>query len=56
MRRNSFAENSLVTVPHLPYSPDLAPSDSWRFGQIKTYLASCVFNDVDELLEVVIDF
>jgi transposase len=49
-------ENSLVTVPHPPYSPDLAPFDFWFFDQIKTSLAGRVFNDVDEPLEPAIGF
>jgi histone-lysine N-methyltransferase SETMAR len=48
--------NSLVTVPHPPYSPDLAPFDFCLFSHIKISLAGRVFNDADELLEVVIEF
>jgi hypothetical protein len=50
-----FDENSLTTVPHPPCSPDLASSDFWLFGHIKTSFAGNVFNDIDELLEVVIE-
>jgi hypothetical protein len=49
-------DNSLVTVPPSPYSSDLAPSDLWLFGHIKAYFADCVFNDVDEILKVVLEF
>jgi hypothetical protein len=45
-----------MTVPHPPYSSDLALSDFWLFGHIKTSLAARVFNDADELLEAVIEF
>jgi histone-lysine N-methyltransferase SETMAR len=31
-----FIENQPLHVPHPPYSPDLAPSDFWLFGRIKT--------------------
>lgn len=55
MAQNSFNENSLITVPYLSYSPDLTQSDFWPFGQIKTSLTGCVFSDVDEPLEVVIE-
>jgi hypothetical protein len=34
-----FDENSLVTVPRPPSSPDLASSDFWLFGHVKTSLA-----------------
>jgi hypothetical protein len=49
-------EYFLVIVPHLPCSPDLAPSDFWLFDHIKTFLAGCVVNAIDELLEAVIEF
>jgi hypothetical protein len=51
-----FDGNSLVAIPHPPYSPDLTPSDFWFFGSIKTSLAGRVFNDSDEILEAVIGF
>jgi hypothetical protein len=51
-----FDENSLVPVPHPPYSPDLALSDFWSFGYIKTSLPGRAFNDVNELFEAVIEF
>jgi transposase len=48
--------NSLVPVPHPPYSPDLVLSEFWLFGHIKTSLAGYVFNNADELLEAVFAF
>jgi hypothetical protein len=51
-----YEENSLITVPYLPYSPDLAPSDFWLFGHITEFLRGHVFNDIDELLEAVMEF
>jgi hypothetical protein len=56
MDQNSFKENSLVTVPHPPHSPDLTQSDFWLFGHIKTSLAGRVFNDVNEFFDAVIEF
>jgi histone-lysine N-methyltransferase SETMAR len=50
-----FDGTSHVTVPHPPYSPDLASSEFWLFGHIKTSLAARVFNDTEELLEGVIE-
>jgi hypothetical protein len=35
---------------------DLAPSNFWLFGDINISLAGCVFNDIDEILESVIEF
>jgi hypothetical protein len=54
--KQAVDENALVTVAHSPYNPDLAPSNFWCFGHIKTCLAGNAFNDVDELLEAVIEF
>jgi hypothetical protein len=56
MSENCFDENSIVTILHPPYSPDLVPSNFGSFGHIKTSLAGPVFNDVDKLLEGVVQF
>jgi hypothetical protein len=55
MRQNSFDEKYLVAILPLSYSSDLASSDFWLFGYIKTYLAGRVFNDLDEPLEAIIE-
>jgi histone-lysine N-methyltransferase SETMAR len=44
-----------VPHPHLPYSPDLAPSDLYLFGYIKQLLLGCEFTDRDSLLQGVRD-
>ncbi len=31
-------EQKMTIINHLPYSPDLAPSDFWLFNRIKTSL------------------
>jgi hypothetical protein len=54
--QNDFNEDSLTVVPHPPYGPDVALSDFWLFGQIKTSLADRVLNDMDDILESVIEF
>jgi hypothetical protein len=51
-----FDEISLVTFPHPLYSPDLALSDFWLFGHIKSLHAGRVFSDADGLLEALIEF
>jgi hypothetical protein len=56
MHENSFDENPLPTVPHLPYSHDLVPSDFWLCGHIRISFAGRVFNDADELFEAIIEF
>jgi hypothetical protein len=47
-----FIENQLLHFSHPPYSPDLALSDFWLFGYIKTGLAGRDFADPEELLEL----
>jgi hypothetical protein len=39
--------------PHLPYSPDLAPSDFYLFGYVKRCLMDLSFEDADQLLAAV---
>jgi hypothetical protein len=55
IRRDTFNENSFVTVHYLPYGPDLAPSHFWLFGHIETFLLDRVFDDMNQLLETVIE-
>jgi histone-lysine N-methyltransferase SETMAR len=35
--------NEMIKGPHPPYSPDLAPSDSFLFGHVKRLLRGWVF-------------
>jgi hypothetical protein len=51
-----FIENQLLHVPHQPSSPDLAPSDFWLFGRLKTGLVGRSFAEPEELLEAVREF
>ena len=37
------------TVPHPPYSPDLAPSDFWLFPKIR----GCRYETIEEMKEAV---
>jgi histone-lysine N-methyltransferase SETMAR len=37
--KNFLADNSIIRVPHPPYSADLAPSDFWLFRHMKPALA-----------------
>jgi hypothetical protein len=39
----------MAVVPHLPYSPDLAPCDLFLFPKIKMTLKGRRFNDVEEI-------
>jgi hypothetical protein len=38
---------------HLPYSPDLEPSDFYLFGYVKRCLTGLLFEDADQLLAAV---
>ena len=37
------------TVPHLPYSPDLAPCDFWLFPKLKENLRGCCYETIEEM-------
>ena len=37
------------TVPHAPYSPDLAPSDFWLFPKLR----GCRYETIEEMKEAV---
>jgi hypothetical protein len=43
-------------VPHPPDSPDLAPSDFWLFGHVKTSCVGQTFDEPEQLLEAVTEF
>jgi hypothetical protein len=43
----------MKSAPHPPYSPDLAPSDFYLFGDIKRCPAGLLFKDADQLLAAV---
>jgi hypothetical protein len=43
----------MKSAPHPPYSPDLAPSDFYLFGDVKRYLAGLSFEDADRPFAVV---
>jgi hypothetical protein len=48
-------QNAMRRIPHLPYSPDLTPSDFYVFDYIKQLLLGCEFTDRDSLLQGVRD-
>jgi histone-lysine N-methyltransferase SETMAR len=51
-----ITENHIGRVPHPPYSPDLAPSDFWLFGHVKTSLVGQIFDEPEQLLEAITEF
>jgi hypothetical protein len=45
--------NDMKKAPHPPYSPDLAPSDFFLFGDAKSKLSGWSFDSTDDLLMAV---
>ena len=43
----------IKTVPHPPYSPDLAPCDFWLFPKLKENLRGCCYERIEEMEEAV---
>ena len=48
-----FSKKNTETLPHAPYSPDLAPCDFWLLPQLKNRLAGQRFNDEEGLKQAV---
>ena len=44
-----FSKKNIETLPHAPYSPDLAPCDFWLFPQLKTRLEGQCFDNEEGL-------
>jgi histone-lysine N-methyltransferase SETMAR len=51
-----ITENHTERVIHPPYSLNLAPSDFWLFGHVKTSLVGQIFDDPEQLLEAITEF
>ena len=49
-------ELGIRTLPHPPYSPDLAPSDYFLFGSLKNFLAGNRFSSEEEVIYAVNDY
>ena len=47
--REFLAHNSIISLPHPPYSPDLAPCDFFLFPKMKVQLKGHRFNKVEEI-------
>jgi hypothetical protein len=54
--QKSMSENHILHLPHAPYGRDLAPSDFWLFGHMKTALVGQGLEEPEELLEPVTEF
>jgi len=46
--REFLAQNKITTLPHPPYSPDLAPCDFFLFPKLKTHLKGHNFGTVEK--------
>ena len=42
-----------ITVPHPPYSPDLAPCDFWLLPKLKEKFRGCCYETIEEMKEAV---
>jgi hypothetical protein len=56
MAEHFLEANDILRIPHPLYSPDLAPSDFWLFGRIKTTLAGAKFDEAEQLLNAITEF
>jgi histone-lysine N-methyltransferase SETMAR len=52
---NLLRSHRMKRPPHPPFSPDLAPSDFYLFGKLKTALSWAEFEDEHELLDSVME-
>jgi histone-lysine N-methyltransferase SETMAR len=43
----------LISAPHPPYSPDLAPSDFYLFGKVKHLLMGNKFESTEAILQAI---
>ena len=46
----------MKTVPHRPYSRDLAPCDFWFFPKLKGKLRGCNYETIEDMKEAVMEF
>ena len=49
--RQFMQQNGFAVAPHPAYSPDLAPSDFYLFGALKSRITGRVFASSDEIIE-----
>lgn len=53
--KDEMEDLGLARAPHPPYSPDLAPSDFYLFGALKSRIKGIEFRDCDEIKEWIMD-
>jgi hypothetical protein len=52
----SIIENQFGLVPHVHYSLDLALSDFWLFGHVKSSFVGQIFDEPEQLLDAITEF
>ena len=50
-----LTKNYILTVNHPPYLPDLAPSDSFQFGQLKLAMKGKCYDDIEAIQKATTD-
>ena len=50
-----LTQMGIKTVPHPPYSPDLAPCDLWLFPKLKENLRGNRYSTIEDMKELVCD-
>ena len=50
---DNLIKMGIKTVPHPPYSPDLAPCNFWLFPKLKEKLRGCRYETIEEMKEAV---
>ena len=51
--KDYLSKMGIKTVPHPPYSPEIAPCDFWLFPKLKEKLGSCHYETIEEMKEAV---
>ena len=54
--REKLLKLGWITIPHPPYSPDLAPTDYHLFRSLSNYLSEKKFDDENDLKTAVANF
>jgi histone-lysine N-methyltransferase SETMAR len=50
-----ISESRMNQMPHLPYSPGIAPTDFFLFRHLKHKFQGCSYDSADELFSVITD-
>jgi hypothetical protein len=53
MQENFIEQHGMESMPHSPYSADMAPSDFFLFPLVKKRLDQFEYDDLDDLLQAI---